>query len=259
MVLTKLETLPFDILKRPEVQEFERVNEMSESAIFKTQPLRFRRSSPEEQTSAVDQFFESMQSRRTVRNFSSDPVPFHLIETAIRAAATAPSGANQQPWKFVVVSDPDVKRKIRAAAEDEEREFYSHRAPQEWLDALAPLGTDWRKPFLEDAPYLIIVFRIDYGLPDKADGNERKWKHYYVTESVGIAVGILLTALHVAGLASLTHTPSPMSFLSEILDRPKNERPFILIPVGFPAADAEVPAIGKKPLKEVVEFVGEKA
>ena len=132
MVLTKLETLPFDILKRrPEVQEFERVNEMSESAIFKTQPLRFRRISPEEQASAVDKFFESMQSRRTVRNFSSDPVPFHLIETAIRAAATAPSGANQQPWKFVVVSDPDVKRKIRAAAEDEEREFYSHRAPQE--------------------------------------------------------------------------------------------------------------------------------
>jgi nitroreductase len=227
------------------VQEFEGVNEMSESAIFKTQSLRFRRISPEEQASAVDKFFESMQSRRTVRNFSSDPVPFHLIETAIRSAATAPSGSNQQPWKFVVVSDPDVKRKIRAAAEDEESEFYSHRAPQEWLDALAPLGTEWKKPFLEDAPYLIIVFRIDYGLPDKADGSERKWKHYYVTESVGIAVGILLTALHLAGLASLTHTPSPMSFLSEILNRPKNERPFVLIPVGFPPQMLRCLKLGK--------------
>jgi iodotyrosine deiodinase len=225
------------------VQEFEGVNEMSESAIFKTQSLRFRRISPEEQASAVDKFFESMQSRRTVRNFSSDPVPFHLIETAIRS--TAPSGSNQQPWKFVVVSDPDVKRKIRAAAEDEESEFYSHRAPQEWLDALAPLGTEWKKPFLEDAPYLIIVFRIDYGLPDKADWSERKWKHYYVTESVGIAVGILLTALHLAGLASLTHTPSPMSFLSEILNRPKNERPFVLIPVGFPPQMLRCLKLGK--------------
>ena len=233
------------------------MNEMSESAVFKTEQLRFRRISPEEQAAAVDKFFDSMQSRRTVRNFSSDPVPFHLIETAIRAAATAPSGANQQPWKFVVVSDPDVKRRIRAAAEDEEREFYSRRAPQEWLDALAPLGTDWRKPFLEDAPYLIIVFRVDYGLADEANGGERKWKHYYVTESVGIAVGILLSALHLAGLASLTHTPSPMAFLSEILGRPKNERPFVLIPVGFPAVDAEVPAIGKKPLREVIELVGE--
>ena len=230
---------------------------MSESAVFKTEHLRFRRVSPEEQTAAVDEFFGSMQARRTVRNFSSDPVPFHLIETAIRAAATAPSGANQQPWKFVVVSDPDVKRRIRAAAEDEEREFYSRRAPQEWLDALAPLGTDWRKPFLEDAPYLIIVFRVDYGLTDEANGVERKWKHYYVTESVGIAVGILLSALHLAGLASLTHTPSPMAFLSEILRRPKNERPFILIPVGFPAVDTEVPAIGKKPLREVIELVGD--
>jgi len=232
---------------------------MNESPIFEHHPLRFRRTSPEEQASAVDQFFETMQSRRTVRNFSSDPVPFHLIETAIRAAATAPSGANQQPWKFVVVSDPDVKRKIRAAAEDEEREFYSHRAPQEWLDALAPLGTDWRKPFLEEAPYLVIVFRIDYGLDDEAEGSEHKRKHYYVAESVGIAVGILLSALHLAGLASLTHTPSPMSFLCQILDRPKNERPFVLIPVGFPAADAEVPAIRKKPLNEVIEFIGEKA
>ena len=199
-----------------------------------------------------------MQRRRTVRDFSSDPVPFHLIESAIRTAATAPSGANQQPWKFVVVSDPEVKRKIRIAAEEEEREFYAHRAPQEWLDALAPIGTDWHKPFLEDAPYLIVVFRVDYGLTVEPDGRESKLKHYYVTESVGIAVGMLLSALHLAGLASLTHTPSPMGFLCEVLNRPKNERPFVLIPVGFPAEEAEVPAIGKKRLSEVLQLIGDK-
>jgi len=200
-----------------------------------------------------------MQRRRTVRDFSSDPVPFHLIESAIRTAATAPSGANQQPWKFVVVSDPEVKRKIRIAAEEEERDFYAHRAPQEWLDALAPLGTDSHKPFLEDAPYLIVVFRVDYGVTVEPDGRERKLKHYYVTESVGIAVGMLLSALHLAGLASLTHTPSPMGFLCEVLNRPKNERPFVLIPVGFPAEEAEVPAIGKKPLSEVLQLIGDKS
>jgi iodotyrosine deiodinase len=200
-----------------------------------------------------------MQRRRTVRSFSSDPVPFHLIESAIRAAATAPSGANQQPWKFVVVTDPEVKRKIRIAAEEEERDFYAHRAPQEWLDALAPLGTDSNKPFLEDAPYLIVVFRIDYGLTVEPDGSERKLKHYYVAESVGIAVGMLLSALHIAGLAALTHTPSPMGFLCEVLNRPKNERPFVLIPVGYPAPDTEVPAIGKKPLSEVLHLVGDKS
>jgi nitroreductase len=199
-----------------------------------------------------------MQRRRTVRDFSSDRVLFHLIESAIRTAATAPSGANQQPWKFVVVSDPDVKRKIRIAAEEEERDFYAHRAPQEWLDALAPLGTDWHKSFLEDAPYLIVVFRVDYGLTVDPDGNQRKLKHYYVTESVGIAVGMLLSALHLAGIASLTHTPSPMGFLCDVLNRPKNERPFVLIPVGYPAQAAEVPAIGKKPLSEVLELIGEK-
>jgi iodotyrosine deiodinase len=200
-----------------------------------------------------------MQRRRTVRDFSSDPVPFHLIESAVRTAATAPSGANQQPWKFVVVSDPEVKRKIRIAAEEEERDFYAHRAPQEWLDALAPLGTDWHKPFLEDAPYLIVVFRVDYGLTVEPDGTERKLKHYYVTESVGIAVGMLLSALHLAGLAALTHTPSPMGFLCEVLNRPKNERPFVLIPVGVPAQAAEVPAISKKPLSEVLQLIGDKS
>lgn len=230
---------------------------MTSSPAFKTEPLRFQRLPPETQAAAAQQFCESMQRRRTVRDFSPEPVPFALIESAIRAAATAPSGANQQPWRFVVVSDPEVKRRIRAAAEDEEREFYTHRAPQEWLEALAPIGTDWRKPFLETAPYLIIVFRLDYGLTHDADGAERKRKHYYVTESVGIAVGMLLSALHIAGLAALTHTPSPMLFLSEVLHRPKNERPFVLIPVGLPAEGAEVPAIGRKPLHEVLELVGE--
>jgi iodotyrosine deiodinase len=232
------------------------MNPIGQFPALKTRPLDFHRLGPDEQTSAVRDFCELMQRRRTVRDFSPEPVPFHLIESAICAAATAPSGANQQPWKFVVVADPEVKRKIRAAAEDEEREFYAHRAPQEWLEALAPLGTDWQKPFLETAPYLIVVFRIDYGLSYETDGTERKRKHYYVNESIGIAVGMLLCALHVAGLAALTHTPSPMSFLGEVLDRPKNERPFILIPVGFPAPEAEVPAIGKKPLSEVLHLVG---
>ena len=226
---------------------------------FKTKPLNFRRLSPEQQASAADALRESMLRRRTVRHFSTDPVPFHLIESAVRVAATAPSGANQQPWKFVVVSDPEVKRKIRIAAEEEERDFYTHRAPQEWLDALAHLGTDSNKPFLEDAPYLIIVFRVDYGLAIEPDGSERKMKHYYVTESVGIAVGMLLSALHIAGLATLTHTPSPMGFLCEVLNRPKNERPFVLIPVGYPAAEAEVPDISKKPLSEVLHLIGDKS
>ncbi len=188
-----------------------------------------------------------VRTRRTVRHFSDAPVPFELIETAIRAAATAPSGANQQPWRFVVVSDPETKRRIREAAEKEERENYERRFPDEWLEALAQFGTDWHKPFLETAPYLIVVFRIDYGL----DG-QRKVKHYYVGESVGIAAGFLLAALHAAGLATLTHTPSPMGFLSKILDRPVNERPFLLIPVGYPAAECEVPDIAKKPLPEVM-------
>lgn len=186
-------------------------------------------------------FYELVRTRRTVRAFSSEPVPLELIETAVRAAATAPSGANQQPWRFVVVSDPDLKRRIREAAEAEERENYERRFPEEYLQAVEPFATDWHKDFLETAPYLIAVFRIDYGL----DG-ERRIKHYYVTESVGIATGILLTALHAAGLATLVHTPSPMGFLAGILDRPANERPFLLIPVGYPAENAEVPVLTKK-------------
>jgi nitroreductase len=167
------------------------------------QPLRFQRLPAEERLRPTSSFFQTMSTRRTVRSFSPEPVPFVLIETAIKAAVTAPSGANQQPWRFVVVSNPEVKRQIREAAEVEEREFYHRRAPREWLAALKPLGTDWQKPFLETAPYLIVIFRLDYGLTSDAEGHEIKSKHYYVMESVGIAEGILLAALHMAGLATL--------------------------------------------------------
>jgi nitroreductase len=197
-----------------------------------------------------------MKQRRTVRDFSTQPVPFELIQNAIETAASAPSGANQQPWTFVVVSDPEIKQKIRAAAEAEEKESYEHRMSAEWLAALAPLGTDWQKPHLENAPYLIVVFQQVYGLVvDPETGKPRKIKHYYVSESVGIAVGMLLSSLHLAGLATLTHTPNPMGFLSEILQRPPNERAYVVIPVGYPAEDARVPAITKKTLSEVLIHV----
>ena len=215
-------------------------------------PLDFQRVSLEEQQTRSQQFRQQMSTRRTVRMFSPEPVPYVLIENAVATAATAPSGANQQPWTFVVVSSPDVKRQIRQAAEAEERESYEHRMSAEWLDALAHLGTDWHKPHLEDAPYLIVVFRQAYGLERDADGTEKKIKHYYSEESVGIAVGMLLCSLHLAGLATLTHTPSPMAFLTEILKRPSNERPYVLIPVGYPAPDATVPVITKKPLESVL-------
>jgi nitroreductase len=215
-------------------------------------PLDFRRMLPAEQRRHSGEFLDRMASRRTVRFFSPEPVPFELIENAIRCASLAPSGANQQPWKFVVVRDPEIKRSIREAAEAEERESYEHRMPAEWLEALAPLGTDWHKEFLETAPYLIVVFRIDFGLT-QTEGESRT-KHYYVQESVGIATGFLLAALHMSGLATLTHTPSPMGFLASILDRPKNERPFVLIPVGLPAPDATVPDIAKKCIGEVMEI-----
>lgn len=217
-------------------------------------PLYFERLSPERQLELSREFLERMHRRRTVRSFSSDPVPMELIENAILAAGSAPSGANQQPWRFVVVRDKSVKRRIREAAEAEEKENYERRFPDEWLQALAPFGTDWHKEFLEVAPYLIAVFRIDYGLQETAEGEEKR-KHYYVQESVGIACGVLLTALHWCGLATLTHTPSPMGFLAEILGRPKNERPFLLIPVGYPAFGATVPAIDKKPLDEIMVTV----
>ena len=206
---------------------------------------------PAEMAQRAADFYAELRRRRTVRDFSERPVPREVIETCLRTAGTAPNGANLQPWHFVVVADPAVKRQIRVAAEAEEREFYSSRAPQEWLDALAPLGTDAAKPFLETAPYLIAIFAQSYGL--LPDG--RKVKHYYVAESVGIATGFLIAALHHAGLATLTHTPSPMGFLNEILQRPPHERPYLLLVVGYPADDAQVPAITKKPLDEIATFV----
>jgi nitroreductase len=196
-------------------------------------------------------FYADIGRRRTVRDFSDRPVPRDVIEKCLQAAGTAPSGANQQPWHFVVVSDPEIKRQIREAAEEEERAFYSGRAPDEWLEALSHLGTDAHKPFLETAPYLIVIFAQNYGL--RSDGS--KVKHYYVSESVGIATGMLITAVHNAGLASLTHTPSPMGFLSEILNRPPNERAFLILVVGYPAEDARVPVITKKSLDEIATFV----
>ena len=224
---------------------------MSTSPAYRPGPLVFERLEPPEQHARLQAFRQRMLSRRSVRHYSSQPVPESLIEEAIAIAASAPSGANLQPWRFVVVRDPAVKRQIRLAAEEEERLFYEHRAPAEWLEALAPLGTDWHKDFLETAPCLIAAFRVDYTVYRDRTGVERHFKHYYANESVGIACGFLLTALHIAGLATLTHTPSPMGFLSTILGRPKNERPFLLIPVGFPAADATVPLIVKKPLNEI--------
>lgn len=197
------------------------------------------------------EFYADIRRRRTVREFSDRPVPREVIEDCLRAAGTAPSGANMQPWHFVVVSDPAVKRRIRVEAEEEEYEFYHHKAPREWLDALAPLGTDEHKPFLEAAPYLIVIFAQRYSaLPDG-----RKVKHYYAQESVGIATGMLITAVHHAGLASLTHTPSPMGFLNEILGRPAHERPFLILVVGYPAAEATVPAITKRRLDQIATFV----
>lgn len=198
-------------------------------------------------------FRREISRRRTVRDFSDRPVPRSIIEDCLRAAGTAPSGANLQPWHFVVVSDAVVKSQIRAAAEAEEETFYSGRAPREWLDALAPLGTDPHKPFLETAPYLIAIFAQPYGmLPDG-----RRIKHYYVQESVGIATGILITALHHAGLATLTHTPSPMGFLNQLLGRPAHERPFLLLVTGYPAGNAQVPvhAMQKKSLAEIATFL----
>ena len=206
---------------------------------------------PAEMTTRAAGFYHHIRRRRTVRDFSDRPVPRQVIEQCLLAAGTAPNGANLQPWHFVVVSDPAVKSQIRQAAEAEEREFYSGRAPQEWLDALAPLGTDENKPFLETAPYLIAIFAQSYGL--LPDG--RKVKNYYVQESTGIATGFLVTALHNAGLASLTHTPSPMGFLNDILGRPANERPFLLLVAGYPAEDATVPVISKKSLEEIATFL----
>ena len=196
-------------------------------------------------------FRQEMQRRRSVRYFADRPVPREIIDDCLLAAGSAPSGANMQPWHFVVVTDPKIKQKIRQGAEKEEREFYHGRATKEWLNDLAPLGTDEHKPFLEIAPYLIVIFAQNYRV--LADG--RKAKNYYVSESVGIATGVLITAIHYAGLVALTHTPSPMGFLNAILHRPRNEKPFLVLIVGYPAKDAVVPVISKKSLEEIATFI----
>jgi nitroreductase len=214
------------------------------------EPLSVTRLRADVAEARSEEFLALMRERRSVRHFSDEPVPRVLLENALAAAASAPSGANRQPWRFVVVEDPAVKARIRHAAEHEEELLYRERASREYLDALEPIGTDWNKPHLTEAPVLVVVFEEPWSRGE--DGG--KQKNYYVRESVGIAVGFLLVALHNAGLATLSHAPSPMGFQNEILDRPENERPFIVIPVGFPAPDATVPQLDKKRLEDVVEY-----
>lgn len=197
----------------------------------------------------AEDFYHLMDARRTVRDISSKPVPVELIEWILKTASTAPSGANKQPWTFCVVANKSIKKQIREAAEKEEYENYHGRMSPEWMEDLAPLGTDWNKPFLETAPYLIVVFKKSYDVV-----GEKKKKNYYVLESVGLACGMLITAIHYAGLVCLTHTPSPMNFLQDILKRPENEKPFLLIPLGFPADEVMVPAISRKPLEDFTQF-----
>lgn len=211
----------------------------------------YRQFPPEEMKKRAADFYEEIKKRRTVRDFSDQPVPVEVIQDAIKAAGTAPNGANLQPWHFVVVSDPAVKRKIRIEAEKAEKEFYNKKAPDEWLKALEPLGTDENKPYLETAPCLIVIFSKNY---EETETGE-KIQHYYVKESVGIATGILITALHHSGLATLTHTPNPMKFLNKVLDRPSNERAYLILVTGHPAENAKVPDITKKPLEEIATFV----
>ena len=214
------------------------------------QKLEFKNRPEEEMLQRSKHFLEMIKSRRTVRDFSEKNIPVGVIENAVRTAASAPSGANKEPWHFVIVKDPALKKKIRVAAEKEEKEFYEHRAPDYWLQDLNQFGTDWHKTFLEIAPYLIVVFKQSYDL-----GKSGKRKNYYVNESVGIASGFLLTALHNAGLATLTHTPSPMGFLEKILKRPENEKAVLLIPVGYPAENAKVPDLKKKSFQEVATII----
>ena len=196
-----------------------------------------------------EDFFLSMNKRRSVRDFSDQKIPKVVMENIIKAASTSPSGAHKQPWTFCVISNPELKKKIRVAAEKEEYESYQNRMSEQWLEDLKPIGTDWEKPFLETVPYIIVVFKKIY---DEEEGQKKR--NYYVNESVGIACGFLISAIHQAGLATLTHTPSPMNFLTEILKRPKNERPFLLLPVGYPAEETYVPKLERKPLDEVAQF-----
>jgi len=221
------------------------------SSVTKTIALEIPRYPPEEMLERATRYRAETSRRRSVRDFSADPVPRAVVEQCLLAAGSAPSGANRQPWHFCVVGDPDIKRQIRAGAEQEEREFYQRRAPDDWLAALAPLGTDANKPFLETAPYVIVIFAEKYGLD--AAGN--KQKNYYVPESVGIATGVLINALHHAGLATLTHTPSPMKFLNRILGRPEREKPTMILVVGYPAPGARVPDIARKALDEIASFL----
>jgi iodotyrosine deiodinase len=217
---------------------------------YRPVPLEWSRLEPEEAIARSRTFLELMRRRRSVRMFSPEPVPFELVRTAIEVAGTAPSGAHQQPWTFVVIAEEGLKQRIRAAAERAEREFYDHRASPEWLDALRPLGTDFVKEHITDAPYVIAVFEQAFA----GDGEPRR-KHYYAKESVGIAVGFLLAALHASGLVALTHTPAPMTFLGHVLGRPANERAFCLVPIGYPAEDAVVPDLRRKPLDEIAVFL----
>jgi nitroreductase len=210
-------------------------------------PLGHIRLPEDEMRARAREIYAEFDRRRSVREFSPEPVPRELIELAIRAASTAPSGAHQQPWTFVVVSDPELKRRMREAAEEEERVNYSGRMPPEWIEALAPLGTDFVKAHITDAPYVVVLFRQIWGV--RPDGTRRT--HYYTTESCGIAAGLFIAAVHHMGLATLTHTPSPMGFLSQVLQRPENEKAFLLLPVGYPAADATVPDLGRKPPEQV--------
>jgi iodotyrosine deiodinase len=213
-------------------------------------PLEFVRRAESEMKARAVEFHRLMSQRRSVRSISTEPVPRECVEYAVRTAATAPSGANRQPWRFVIVDDPELKRRIRVAAETEERENYEGRFPEDWLEALAGLGTDWHKPFLEESPYLVVVFKESYGVGAAGE----RITNYYVSESVGIACGLFIAALHQMGLATLTHTPSPMGFLSRLLQRPPNEKPYIVFPVGYPTADATVPDLKRKPLAEVVQW-----
>ena len=214
------------------------------------QPLHFAHKRPEEMVDQSARFYDQMRTRRTVRHFSQRPIPMEAVENALRAAGTAPSGANRQPWHFVVITEPDLKAQIRTAAEREEQAFYGGRAPDEWLDALAPLGTDEHKPFLEEAPCLIAIFLKRYG----TDEDGARQKNYYVMESVGIATGLLIASLHLSGLATLTHTPSPMQFLHALLERPEEERPYLLLVVGYPQDDAQVPQISRRGMEEFTQF-----
>jgi len=224
--------------------------EMTDSKIDDI-PLSFNTQAPEAMIRSARQFYDAIKTRRSVRDFSDEKLPRQVVEEALRVAGTAPSGANMQPWHFVVVENPAIKKEIRLAAELEEREFYDRRASEEWLDALAPLGTDAEKPFLETAPYLIAIFSKKFSFDDEG----HKQKNYYTSESVGIATGFLIAALHLAGVATLTHTPSPMKFLNKILGRPDSERPFLLLVTGYPKTDARVPDISKFPLEKTTSFI----